>query len=436
MVLSLEKILFFCYFLFMLIEIIKRIVEKFKNYKNLYNIDLEKREAYYKEIEIFQDAYNFYKTHSEDKSFSQGEEKETIDFFKFLFNLGDFLTPLNFKDFLFLLKNKENQIEFSFLLLDCAYFFEDLKIYENLIDLLEKNFEFLGQEGKKRFFLKKGLLNLIKKDVKLFEKNIEKVLSTQKEMDGLSEGQVINQLKLSSLDIKEEIKNLFKFEEKKENFTLEDIIKNYEKSLMEGNFLQEKYFRNLLEKSLKEKKLELEQLIGLTEFLSKIDTYFLSNHSKKVRDMSLKICEVGKKLWKRDLDMEKIERGSYFHDLGKISIPWILMDKRLPLNEKEKERFKEHSLFTFEILKKAGLEKEAIWGLDHHKYINGKGYPEDNVKPSFEGNIICIAESFIGATGLSSRDKARLVEEIFMELKQFRGIYFYTEIVDALLLLE
>ncbi|MEJ5166744.1 MAG: hypothetical protein WHV67_06925, partial [Thermoanaerobaculia bacterium] len=68
--------------------------------------------------------------------------------------------------------------------------------------------------------------------------------------------------------------------------------------------------------------------------------------------------------------------------------------------------------------------------------INGKGYPEDNIKPSFEGNIICIAESFIGATGLSSRDKARLKEELFIEIKQFRGIYFYTEIVDALLLLE
>lgn len=420
----------------MLTEIIKRIKEKFKNYKNLYNIDLEKREVYYKEIEIFQDAYNFYKTHSEEKSFSYEEERETIDFFKFLFNLGDFLTPLSFKDFLFLLKNKENQIEFSFLLLDCAYFFEDLKIFENLIDLLEKNFEFLGQEDKKRFFLKKGLLNLIKKDVKFFEKNIEKALLSQKEMDELSRGQIINQLKISSLDTKEEIKNLLKFEEKKENFTLEDIIKNYEKNLVEGNHLQEKYSRNLLVRSLKEKKLELEQLIRLTEFLSKIDTYFLSNHSKQVRDMSLKICEIGKELWKRDIDMEKIERGSYFHDLGKISLPWILMDRRLPLNEKEKERFKEHSLFTYEILKKAGLEREAIWGLDHHKYLNGKGYPEDNIKPSFEGNIICISESFIGATGLSSRDKARVKEELFMEIKQFREIYFYTEIVDALLLLE
>lgn len=420
----------------MLAEIIKRIQEKFKNYKNLYNIDLEKREVYYREIEIFQDAYNFYKTHSEEKSFSQLEEKETIDFFKFLFNLGDFLTPLSFKDFLFLLKNKENQIEFSFLLLDCAYFFEDLKIFENLINLLEKNFDFLRQEDKKRFFLKKGLLNLIKKDVKFFEKNIERAFLFGKEMDEISKRQIIDQLKISSLDIKEEIKNLLKFEEKKENFTLENLIENYEKSLMEGNLLEEKYFRDLLEKSLKERKLEPGQLVRLTEFLSKIDTYFLSNHSKEVKDMSLKICEVGKELWKRDLDMEKIERGSYFHDLGKISIPWILMDKRLPLNEKEKERFKEHSLFTYEILKKAGLEREAVFGLDHHKYINGKGYPEDNIKPSFEGNIICIAESFIGATGLSSRDKARLKEELFIEIKQFRGIYFYTEIVDALLLLE
>lgn len=419
----------------MLIKVIKNIREKFKEIRNLYSADLPLREEYYKDIEILQDSYNFFKAHSSERSISSEEERETISFFEFLYQLGDFLTPLNFKDLLFLLKNKENQLKFSFLLLDCAYFFEDFKLFENLIDFLEKNLEFLKEDDKNKLSLKKTLLNLLKGDFKIFENSIEKAISSGIKLEEFTKEQLINQLKISPLELKEEIKNYLGIQEKSENPSLEDLIKKYEKKIVEGNLLQEKFLRNLLEKNLKEKRLDLEKLNKLTELLSRIDTYFLNNHSEQVRDLTLKICEAGKNLWNRELDINKIERGSYFHDLGKLSLPWVLMDKRLPLNEKEREKFKVHSPFTFEILKNSGLEEEAIFALDHHKYINGKGYPEDNIKPSFEGNIICLAESFIGAVNLSSPAKVRQKDELFIELKQLRGIYFYEEIVDALLLL-
>lgn len=420
----------------MLLKIIENIKEKFKNSKNLFSLTLEKREEYYKEIEIFQDAYNFYKTHSEEKTFSLEEEIEIVDFFKFCFNLGDFLTPLNFKDLLIFFKNKENQIEFSFLLLECSYFFEDNKIFENLLNYLEKNFEYLKDEKKFKFLIKKGLFYLILKDSKNFEKSLQKAMGFNYNIDEFSKKQIKNQLLIYPLEIKEEIKNLLNLNGKEIDMSLEEILTNYSSSLKEGNYLQEKFYRNLLNKHLKEDPLNFEGLNLLADFLSKIDTYFLNNHNKEVRDMTMKIYEKGKAIWDKNIDGEKIERGSYFHDLGKLSLPWILMDRKITLNEKEKEKFKYHSQFTYEILKKAGLEEEAIFALDHHKYINGKGYPDDSIKPSFEGNIICLSESFIGAVNLSSQSKIRQKEELFIELKQLRGIYFYPEIVDALLLLE
>lgn len=420
----------------MLYDIANKIIDKFGKYKNLYSMDMQIREDYYKEIEVFQDAYNFFKTHSEEKNIPEEKEIEILDFFKFLYILGDFLTPLNFKDILILFKNKENQINFSFLLINCTYFFEDLKIYENLLSFLEKNYDSLKDEQKFEYLIKNGLFYLIKGEIKFFEKQIEKARKFGMDIDKDENNKFKNQYKLAPIETNKEILGFLKIDEKFEELDFENIIKNYDKNLKEGNSIEEKFSRNLLEKYLKENSLKISELNKLTEFLSRIDTYFLKDHNREVKDMVLRICEAGKKIWDKNLDMEKIERGSYFHDLGKISIPWVLMDKKISLNEKEREVFKNHSNFSSEILKKAGLEEESIYVLDHHKYLNGKGYPLDNLKPTFEGNMICLAESFIGAINLSSKSKVREKEELFIEFKQLKNIYFYPEIVDALLLIE
>ncbi len=419
----------------MLIKILKNIKDKFEKEKNLHSMDFNLREEYYKEIETLLDSLNFYKTHKGEFEFSKEEERKILDFFWFLFNLGDFLTPLNIKEILFIFKEKRNQLDFSFLLLECTYLFEDYKGYENILDFLEKNIQFLQEEEKRYINLEKALFYLMIGENKNFEKIFEKEISLQNSIDEKEIKKIKYQALLSILDLKDNLKKFLKINNDLANLNIEKIIKKYEKSMGSGDFYEEKFYRNLLEKYLKEKPLDVEKLNRLTEFLSLIDTYFLSDHNKEVRDMSLKICEIGKNIWSKNIDMEKIEKGAYFHDLGKISIPWVLMDRKISLNQKEREKFERHSYLSYEIIKSAKLEEEAIFALDHHKFINGKGYPKDKKTPSFEGNIICLAESFIGAINLSSKEKVRTKEELLIEFKQLRGIYFYPEVVDALLLI-
>jgi HD-GYP domain-containing protein (c-di-GMP phosphodiesterase class II) len=327
---------------------------------------------------------------------------------------------------------KRNQMDFSFLLLECLYLFEDIKGYENILDFLEKNIQFLQEEEKRKLALKRALFYLINGEIKSFEKEI----IANKNINEIELKKIKNEVLISGIDLNEDLKIILKIDGKWfENVNIDKIIENYDKSLGLCDFYEEKFLRNLLEKFLKENSLKIEELNKLTEFLSKIDTYFLSEHNKEVRDMSLKICEIGKIIWDKEIDIGEIERASYFHDLGKISIPWVLLDKKTPLNQKEKEKFEKHSNFSYLIIKNAGLEREAKLALEHHKFINGKGYPRDGETPSFEGNIICLAESFIGAIGLSSKEKVRGKEELLIEFKQLRGIYFYPEVVDALLLM-
>lgn len=419
----------------MLIKILKNIKDKFEKEKNLHSMDFNLREEYYKEIETLQDTLNFYKTHKGEFELSKDEERKILDFFWFLFSLGDFLTPLNIKEILFMFKEKRNQLDFSLLLLECTYLFEDYKGYENILDFLEKNIQFLQEQEKRYINLKKALFYLMTGESRNFEKIFEKEINLQNLVDEKEVKKIKYQALLSQFDLNDNLKKFLKINHDLANLYFEKIIEKYEKSIGSGDFYEEKFWRNLLERYLKEKQLSVEELNRLTEFLSKIDTYFLSDHNKEVRDMSLKICEVGKNIWSKNIDIEKIKKGAYFHDLGKISIPWALMDRKIPLSQKEKEKFEKHSYLSYEIIKGTKLEKEATFARDHHKFINGKGYPRDGINPSFEGNVICLAESFIGAINLSSKEKVRGKEELLIEFKQLKGIYFYPEVVDALLLM-
>lgn len=421
----------------MLNKIIKNIKEKFKNEKSLFLMDTNLRDDYYKEIEAFQDAYSFYKTHFEEMKILKEEEDNFYDFFKFIFDLGDFLTPLNLKDVLFFLKNKESQIKISFILLDCSYLFEDFKVYENILSYIEKNFEFLNEKEKNNYFLNLAILNIISEEKKAAEKNLEKSLKSKEGVERKEKNKFLFQVLINSFEDYEYFEKFLKTEEKIKifkDYDFEKIKEEYFKSLSGNDPFKERILRKSFEKYLKERNFSISQLNDLATFLSKIDNYFLNDHNKEVKDMTLKICNSGKKIWNREIDLEKIERGAYFHDLGKLNLPWALMDRKTALSEKEREKFKKHSILSYEILKNAGFEEEAIYALDHHKYLNGKGYPNDNLKPTFEGNIICLAESFIGAVNLSSKAKIREREELLIEFKQLRGIYFYSEIVDGLLL--
>lgn len=426
----------------MLVKIIKNFKEKFKDEKSLFLMDINLRDDYYKEMETFQDAYNFYKTHSEEMKISKKDEETIYNFFEFIFNLGDYLTPLNFKDIIFTFKEKENQIKHSFLLLDCSYLFDDLKSIGTLLNYIEKNNIFLNEKERQKFSFYKILLPLIEGNEKEAEKIFQKSF---KPNEGFAENEKIKfliQIRTYSFELYEKFMRNLNFDEKDKifedetNYKIDEIMKKYFESLKNKAPFEEKYYRIIFQRILKESKFSFEQLEKLIDFLSKIDTYFLNNHSKEVKDMALKISYAGKKIWGREIEMDKIEKGAYFHDLGKLDLPWMLLDKKITLNEKEKEKFKNHSLFSYEILKNSGFEEEAIYVLEHHKYLNGKGYPNDNLKPTFEGNIICLAESFIGAVNLASKTKVREKEELFIEFKQLRGLYFYPEVVDALLLLE
>ena len=77
----------------------------------------------------------------------------------------------------------------------------------------------------------------------------------------------------------------------------------------------------------------------------------------------------------KDIIIE-LTTGALLHDIGKIKIPDEVLNKPGRFTVAEFEVMKKHSLFSKEILEKAGLTGVAvdIAGM-HHERLDGKGYP-------------------------------------------------------------
>ena len=89
------------------------------------------------------------------------------------------------------------------------------------------------------------------------------------------------------------------------------------------------------------------------------------------------------------------------HDVGKISLPLDIINKTIPLSPEEQVLFEKHPQVGYFILKEIDrLKRVAEIVLDHHEWINGKGYPRgiNGSEMKLESKILAICESFDAQT--------------------------------------
>ncbi|MEM4396956.1 MAG: HD domain-containing protein [Candidatus Woesearchaeota archaeon] len=102
-------------------------------------------------------------------------------------------------------------------------------------------------------------------------------------------------------------------------------------------------------------------------------------HSEQVNDLYLdfiKYLSIKKKIKLTSKDYLELKLGSYFHDIGKISIPSEILLKPTKLTPEEYEIIKDHPINGFKYLNDVSLpSKTTNIILLHHELINGKGYP-------------------------------------------------------------
>ncbi len=121
---------------------------------------------------------------------------------------------------------------------------------------------------------------------------------------------------------------------------------------------------------------DLEQIESVATLLSHIVDYrsrFTSTHSAGVAESAVQIAQ---RFGLGELDVRLLGIAGVTHDLGKLAVPNAILDKPERLSAAETAVMRQHSYFTYTILKSIeGFGQIADWAGLHHEKLDGEGYP-------------------------------------------------------------
>ncbi|BBB32187.1 hypothetical protein TTHT_0605 [Thermotomaculum hydrothermale] len=170
-------------------------------------------------------------------------------------------------------------------------------------------------------------------------------------------------------------------------------------------------------------------------FLEEKDWYTGKNHSAKVAGLSHLIA---KKLvtvfpyMKNFIDIQSVYLAGYVHDIGKVKIPWLLINKITKLEEFEVDYLMKHVVFGRDILEDLNFYSIARIIYQHHESPDGAGYPEGIKNVSVEANIISLADSFEAMTTSNRKyKKPKSLETAKEEIISLAGSKYYPEIIES-----
>jgi PAS domain S-box-containing protein len=177
-----------------------------------------------------------------------------------------------------------------------------------------------------------------------------------------------------------------------------------------------------------------ELLLGTVKSLSNaIDAKspWTAGHSERVTQYAL---QIGRKMSFQEGDLKDLELGGLLHDVGKIGIFDIILNKPGELTREEFATVKNHPLWGVELLEPIKQLNRIIPCIrHHHERLDGSGYP-DGLKGEripLWARILAVADAFDSMTSDRPYRKAFDKEKAVGELKRCSATQFDPEIVKA-----
>ncbi|MCF0126661.1 MAG: HD domain-containing protein, partial [Clostridia bacterium] len=160
-----------------------------------------------------------------------------------------------------------------------------------------------------------------------------------------------------------------------------------------------KFLRIIFEEKRKASKEMLQFSLSAMEYHSK----YLKIHNDGLRQIVKIILQDLAKDKKYKLNLEKCKNILFavqVHDIGKLCVDPLILDKPGKLSSEEFELIKQHPVKGLELFRKipSGIVEESckavceIIIVEHHERLNGKGYPSGKTDISIEGQIIAVAD--------------------------------------------
>ena len=188
----------------------------------------------------------------------------------------------------------------------------------------------------------------------------------------------------------------------------------------------------LLKRKRQMEKISLQMMQTLSTTIEAKDEY-TRGHSHRVAEYSALIAqEMG---WNRS-EIVNLRHAAHLHDIGKVGIPDIILNKPSKLTNEEYAVIKEHTVIGAEILKNVSIINHVTEvARSHHERYDGHGYP-DGLKGEeipIHARIVAVADSYDAMNSRRIYRNSLPKETIYEEIRKNRGTQFDPEIADIFL---
>ncbi len=159
---------------------------------------------------------------------------------------------------------------------------------------------------------------------------------------------------------------------------------------------------------------------------------YTAGHSDRVGLYARKLAE---KIGWEGADLERALFAGYVHDIGKIGISDIYIDKKGALTPEERHVFEQHTIIGEQILRDNTKGFEGILPAirSHHEKWDGTGYPDKLAGETIPllARIIGICDAFDAMTTARSYSIPKSWAEVFAILEHDAGSHFDPHLVPA-----
>ena len=168
--------------------------------------------------------------------------------------------------------------------------------------------------------------------------------------------------------------------------------------------------------SPKQRARELERLAGALEARDPRT----HGHSRRVARHATSIAR-GMKL--PDEEVARIRTAALLHDVGKIEVPWEILEKPGVLTDQEFDEIKKHPAVGARLVEGMGDPELVAIVRHHHERIDGGGYPDGLVRGQIPvgARIIAVADTFDALTSARAYRSPRSHEEALAVLREEAG---------------
>ena len=156
-----------------------------------------------------------------------------------------------------------------------------------------------------------------------------------------------------------------------------------------------------------------------------------SHHSRRVGDLCAFLAT---QLELSQREVNRMRTAGLMHDIGKIGISEMILNKPGRLDRDEWAVMRRHSEIGYRILSAVSEFSDLAQAiLEHHERWNGKGYPQglSGEQISYQARIIAIADSYDAMTGERSYRTPMTKEDAVEEIFNNRGILYDPQIVQV-----